>query len=78
MNFDKVTNNLNLIFLLLLVVGGGEGGGGAEIITICQKQNVICGKIQKNNHLHTVEHMVQSTFQNMLITFQTQTVQLLF
>ena len=27
---------------------------------------------------HTVEHVVQSTFQNMLITFYAQTLQLLF
>ena len=26
-------------------------------------------KTTKNNHLHTVKHVVQSTFQNMLITF---------
>ena len=26
-------------------------------------------KYKKSNHLHTVEHMVQSTFQNMLIAF---------
>ena len=44
--------------------------GGAETVTVCQKQNVKCGKIQKSNHLHTVEHAVQSTFQNMLITLK--------
>ena len=38
--------------------------------SVCQKQNVKCGKIQKSKHLHTVEHVVQSTFQNMLITFE--------
>ena len=32
----------------------------------------------KKNHLHTVEHVVQATFQNMLITFEAQTLQLLF
>ena len=46
--------------------------------SVCQKQNVKCGKIQKSNHLHTVEHVVQSTFQNMLITFYAQTLLLLF
>ena len=55
--------------LVCVVVGGGGGGGGAETIAVCQKQNVKCGKIQKSNHLHTVEHVVQSTFQNMLKTF---------
>ena len=25
--------------------------------------------VKKSNHLHTVEHVAQSTFQNMLITF---------
>ena len=30
-------------------------------------------KIRKSNHLHTVEHVVQSTFQNLLITFEAQT-----
>ena len=40
-----------------------------KLNSVCQNQNVKCGKIQKSNHLHTVEHVVQSTFQNMLITF---------
>ena len=49
--------------------GGVGGRWGAETTTVCQKQNVKCGKIQKSNHLHTAEHVVQSTFQNMLVTF---------
>ena len=36
------------------------GGGGCV-------QNVKCGKIQKNNYLHTVEYAVQSTFEDMLL-----------
>ena len=45
--------------------GGGGGGGGTKSLnlnSVCQKQNVKCGKIQKSNHLHTVERVVQSTF----------------
>ena len=43
--------------------------GGAETIIVCQKQNVKCGKKKNKKHLHTVEHVVKSRFQNMLITF---------
>ena len=46
------------------------GRGCAETVTECQKQNVKWSKIQKSNHLHTVEHVVQSIFQNMLTTFK--------
>ena len=53
MNFDKDSKSK------FFVVGGGGGGGrggGAETITVCQNQNVKCGKIRKSNHIHTVEH----------------------
>ena len=69
MNFDKETKSEFFFFFFFFGGGGGGGGGGGE-----EK----CSKIQKSNHLHTVEHVVQSTFQNMLITFYAQTLQLLF
>ena len=47
---------------------GGGGGGGAlkskQYARLCQMR-----LIQKYNNLHNVEHVVQSTFQNMLISF---------
>ena len=45
--------------------GGGEwgSGGNTETETVCQ--TVKGGKIQNNNHLHNVQHVVQSTLQNM-------------
>ena len=60
----------------MCVWGGGGGGaagrgcGGACVETkTVSCQTVKCSKIQKCNYLHNVEHAVQSTFQNMLITF---------
>ena len=47
--------------------GGGEGGGNIETKTV--SQTVKRGKRQNRNHLHNVNHVVQSTFQNMCITF---------
>ena len=43
--------------------GGGGGGGNTETKTVCQ--TVKRGKIQNSNHVHNVQHMVQSTLQNM-------------
>ena len=58
-------------------VGGEEVGGGGENTetkTVCQ--TVKRGKIQNSNHLYNVKHVVQSTLQNMWITFKVQTLQL--
>ena len=38
--------------------GGGGGGGGDETKAVWQMFK--CGTIQISNHLHTVEHVVQS------------------
>ena len=66
MNFDKESYS---DFFLLLLLGGGGGGGGAETKTVCQTvSNDV--KYKKCNYLQNVEHVVQSTFQNMLITFK--------
>ena len=46
----------------------GGGGGGADTKTVCQTVSFEV-KYKKCNYLHNVEHMVQSTFRNMLITF---------
>ena len=43
-------------------VWGGGGRGDTESKTV--KQTVKRGKIQTNNRLHNVKHVVQSTFQN--------------
>ena len=62
MNFDKEakSDKKNL--------GKGEVGGGTETITVCQTvSNEVNTK--KCNYLHNVENVVQSTFQNTLITF---------
>ena len=53
--------------------GGGGDGGDTETKTV--SQTVKRGKIQYNNHLQNVKHVVQSTFQNMSITFKVQTLQ---
>ena len=45
------------------------GGGGARVETKTVCQTVKCGKIQKCNYLHNLGHVVQSTFQNILISF---------
>ena len=43
-------------------------GGGTETKTVCQTvSNEV--KYKKCNYLHNVEHVVQPTFQNKLITF---------
>ena len=55
---------------------GGEGGGGGSTETKTVRQTVKRGKIQNSNHLHNVKHVVQSTLQNMCITFKVQTLQL--
>ena len=60
MNFDKESKS---DFMCVCVWGGGGGGGGGLGGT------VKWGKMQKNNHLHNVEHVVQSMFQIMLIIF---------
>ena len=39
-------------------------------------QTVKRGKRQNSNYLHNVKHVVQSTFQNMCITFKVQIIQL--
>ena len=41
--------------------GGGGGGGGRRVLKPKQ--------YDKCNYLHNVEHVVQSTFQNTLISF---------
>ena len=38
--------------------------------TVCQR--IKRGKIQNSNHLHNVEHLKQSTFQNAWITSKVQ------
>ena len=48
----------------------GWGGGGGNIETKTVSQTVKRGKRQNRNHLHNVKHVVQSTFQNMRITFK--------
>ena len=55
-------------------VEGGWGWRNTETKTVCQ--TVKRGKIQNSNHLPNVKHMVQSTLQNMRITFKVQTLQL--
>ena len=46
---------------------GRGGGGGTETKTVCQTvSNEVITKMQ---HLHNVEHVVQSTIQNTLISF---------
>ena len=45
----------------------GRGGGCHETKTVCW--SVKRGKLQKSNHLYNVEHVVESNFQKMLITF---------
>ena len=55
---------------------GGGGGGGGNIETKSVSQTAKRGKIQNSNHLQNVKHVVQSTFQNMWITFKVQTLQL--
>ena len=46
--------------------------GGTETKTVCQ--TVQCSNdvnYKKNNNLHNVEHVVESTFRNILINFKT-------
>ena len=60
MNFDKVAKSDKKKF-------GGKAGG-TETKTVCQTvSNEV--KYKKCNYLHNVEHVVQSIFQNKLITF---------
>ena len=57
--------------------GGGGGGGGGErggrqggwwSRVLKPKQYArLSNEVQKSNHLHNVEHVVQTIFQNMLI-----------
>ena len=57
--------------------GGGGGGGGertgcgrlacVETKQFARLSNEV--KYEKSNYIHNVEHVVQSTFQNMLTTF---------
>ena len=59
---------------MCVCVGGGGGGrmGGTETKTVCQ--TVQCSNdvnYKKNNNLHNVEHVVESTFRNILINFKT-------
>ena len=62
MNFNKEATSDKKKF-------GEGGGGGTETKTVCQTvSNEVNTKIKYNN-LHNVEHVVQSTFQNMLISF---------
>ena len=60
MNFDKEAKSDKKKL-------GKEGGGALKTKTVCQTvPNEV--KYKKCNYLHNVEHVVQSTFQNMLIT----------
>ena len=43
---------------------GGWGGGALKPNEYARLSNEV--KYYKNNHLHTVEHVVQSTFRNLL------------
>ena len=58
-------------------MGVGVGRGEVEE-TLNPKQyaRLSRDKIQSSNHLHNVKHVVQSTLQNMWITFIVQTLQL--
>ena len=60
MNFNKEAKSEKKIF-----GKGGGGGGGA----LKPKQYARLCQMSKYNNLHNVEHVVQSTFQNMLISF---------
>ena len=61
MNFDKEAKADKKQF--------GEGGGGALKPKQQTASNEVNTKMQKCNYLHNVEHVVQSTFQNTLISF---------
>ena len=50
-------------------LGGGGGGGGGGGAALKPKQYARLCQIQKCNYLHNVEHVVQSSFQNTLISF---------
>ena len=65
MNFDKESKSdfLFLFFFISFFCGGG-GGGGGDGGSYCYTIE----KRQKSSHRHNVEHVVQSTFGNMLIT----------
>ena len=71
MNFDKESTCFFFFFFFFFGGGGGGGGGGwgalkpKQYAPECQ----IRYTAKKNNHLHSVEHVVQSTFRNMFITF---------
>ena len=44
----------------------GERKGGTETKTVCQTMS---NEVIQKNYLHNVAHVVQSTFQNTVITF---------
>ena len=45
---------------------GGGGGGGTETKTVCQ---TVSNEVNTKMQLQNVERVVQSTFQNTLISF---------
>ena len=74
MNFDKEAKSDKKKSFGEIVVEGG--GGGTETKTVCQTvSNEVNTKMQISIQCRNV---VQSTFQNMLITFKAQTLQLLY
>ena len=73
MNFDKESKSEKKENVGLKVGGwdGGWGGvrGGVNTETKPVCQTVKRGKIQNSNHLHNVNHVVQSTFQKYVNNF---------
>ena len=64
-----MTKNLNLIIFFFF--WGGGGTGDALIPTqYARLSTEVKYKNATNNYLHNVEHVVLSTFRNMLITFE--------
>ena len=63
MNFDKEAKSDRKNF-------GEGGGGGTETKTVCQTVSTEVNTKKCNYmNLHNVENVVQSTFQNQLISF---------
>ena len=69
MNFDKEPK-CETKHVGLKVKKGVGGGGNTDTKTVSQTDKR--SKIQNSNQQHNVKHVVQSTFQNMRITFKVQ------
>ena len=72
MKFDKESKS-DLCIIIFFLGGGGGGGGWGCVLKPKQYARLSNELNIKSNHLHNEEHVVQSTFQNMLITFVAQT-----